>query len=166
MHGYHVERATAEHAALVIKDLRAEDLREWIEAARRLRVMDKEVSEGWLVETLAASIKLSEKARALVSDDGKTVLCIWGVGPHPKHSASGVTWLVGTNEGQRQAHKVQRLFREGVEELHGLYGLLEAHVYAVNHVHVFWLAKMGFEDQGPSDLIPGEVFRCMVRRAS
>lgn len=163
MADYRIVRAKPEHVTSIIPDLRPEDVTEWLEAARRLNLNSQGDSlMPWLLKD---AVRHSEEtARALVPLDGGVPLCLWGAVPTDV-PAFGRCWLVGTREGQRKAFHVQRFFREGVALLHGKYRFLEAHVDAVNYVHVGWLHKLGWEDVGPSNVIPGERFRLMIREA-
>lgn len=84
-------------------------------------------------------------ARIMVA--GSRPLCIWGAGPSAVRG-QGIAWLLGTNLGQRMALRVQRHFREGVEELHDTYPTLTAEAWDQNHLHHFWMERLGFQRTG------------------
>ncbi|WP_298951565.1 hypothetical protein [uncultured Methylobacterium sp.] len=134
MSPFHVTRAKPWHADLLIRDVRRDDLTEWVLASGRP-----------LQPCLAEGIAGSTVARTMWHPEG--VLCIWGVTPTPDPLV-GRAWLIGTNLGQEHVRRVQRHFREGLSELHAAYPRLDAWAYLGNELHHHWMERLGFERTG------------------
>lgn len=135
----------------IFADVRMSDYEEWRLSAFRLGLGG--VPFDALLGAAVASGRLS---RVLVDAEGDP-LCAWGVG------WSGCAWLVGTTEGQRVAHRIQRHFKAGIQELHQHFEVLQAHAWNENTLHHHWMERLGFIRSGPSPWL-GPEFTLFLRR--
>lgn len=127
----------------VCRDVRPEDRTEWLTAAEELGLGDS------LVRLVVGCIQTSVVGGTIVEHDRP--VCIWGASED--RPGTGTAWLIGTNRGQRIAHRIQRHFKEGIAEMHSLFPVLEAHAFEQNLLHHYWMERLGFVRSGMSPML-------------
>lgn len=112
-----------------------------------------------LVALVAGCIAGSPCASSLCC--GSRVLCAWGASE--LRPGVGLAWLIATKEAQLRAASLQRFFAAGIASLHAFWPMLEAHAFEGNHLHHWWMERLGFSRGPTSELVPGDKFLVFSR---
>lgn len=132
---YALREAYVGDAFTVLRDLREADRLEW----------DASVTGG-ARENLALSIWGSQECYAVLSTEDDTAHIIFGVVTQPEPTI----WLLGTNQGQREASWILHQMRDFIARLFERWPSLVCYSAPENTVHHRWLLWVGFRFTGES----------------
>jgi hypothetical protein len=112
---------------LLSQPLRKADVTEWEASGKSVGLM--------LLDALRRPLSIT---RALLNERGLCI-CMWGV------VKEGGVWLLASEEAERKARCIQRLWASELALMHDFAGDLHAVADSRNKLHLYWLRRVGFE---------------------
>jgi hypothetical protein len=71
-------------------------------------------------------------------------LAMWGVHPIGEHPEVGQVWFLATQEAERHALSIHKVFAPVLAEMHRRHPTLLAYTHPRNTVHHYWMERNGF----------------------
>jgi len=141
--------ATPEHGKLFLQqEVREADVNEWVMGSGGVK-LPVLLSRIWKDRYPASTLP-----RALVTMDESECLALWGVSI-PEYATTAYVWLIASVAAERHPIAIHRFGAQELGLMHIFGGdRLEALVLERNHLHVKWLAMMGFRKEENISLLP------------
>lgn len=128
-----VETTAAHIEQFLTLPIREADADEWFIASGGVPV-SQALRSGWQGPSTVY-------CRSLLDDSGVCV-CVWGITRDPK--GTHMVWLIASQQAERMARAIHRLWRKELKRMHEHSETLVAIAYANNSLHLHWLQVIGF----------------------